>query len=85
VADFVYNIAHLQLLNGTMDLDTDDIRILLLTAATDEDPDDVDVQAVLARAGTTEATHTNYIPPFPSGGLPVRLSFFGPHSHAPVG
>jgi hypothetical protein len=55
MADFVYNIAKFQLLNGDIDFNLpDDIRILLLEAATDENADDVDVAAVLARAGTTE-------------------------------
>ena len=60
MADFVYNIAKFQLLNADIDFNApDDIRVLLLEAATDENPDDVDVQAVLARAGTTElATYT---------------------------
>jgi hypothetical protein len=61
VANFVYNIAKKQLLDGDIDFNApDDIRILLLQAATDEDPDDVNVQAVLARAGTTELTSTGY-------------------------
>lgn len=62
MANFVYNIAKKGLVDGTIDLDTagDDIRILLLQAATDEDPDDATVQAVLARAGTTELTSTGY-------------------------
>lgn len=62
MADFVYNIAKFQLLNGDLDFNApDDIRMLLLEAATDENPDDVDVQAVLARAGTTElATYTRH-------------------------
>jgi hypothetical protein len=55
MASFVYNIAKFQLLNGDIDFNApDDIRVLLLEAATDENPDDVDVAAVLARAGTTE-------------------------------
>jgi hypothetical protein len=61
VANFVYNIAKKQLLDGDIDFNApDDIRILLLEAATDENPDDVTVQAVLARAGTTELTSTGY-------------------------
>lgn len=60
MANFVYNIAKQGLMNGTIDLDADDIRILLLEAATDENPDDADVQAVLARAGTTELSSTGY-------------------------
>jgi hypothetical protein len=61
MANFVYNIAKKQLLDGDIDFNApDDIRILLLEAATDENPDDVDVQAVLARAGTTELTSTGY-------------------------
>ena len=55
MADFAYNIAKKQLLDGDLDFNApDDIRVLLLEAASDEDPDDVDVAAVLARAGTTE-------------------------------
>lgn len=55
MANFVYNIAKKQLLDGDIDFNLpDDIRVLLLEAATDENPDDVDVAAVLARAGTTE-------------------------------
>ena len=63
MADFIFNIAK----KATLDADIDhnapaDFRILLLSSATDEDKDDDDVQAVLARAGTTELTTsgTNY-------------------------
>lgn len=61
MADFTYNKAKLELLKGTIDLQEagDDVRLLFLEAATDENKDDLDVQAVLARAGTTElATYT---------------------------
>lgn len=60
MADFVFNIAKFQLLNGDIDFNApDDIEVLLLEAATDENADDVDIAAVLARAGTTElATYT---------------------------
>ena len=55
MADFVYNIAKFQLLNADLDFNApDDIRLILLEAATDENPDDADVAAVLVRAGTTE-------------------------------
>lgn len=61
MADFVYNVAKKQLLDGDLDFNApNDIRVLLLEAATDENPDDATVQAVLARAGTTELTSTNY-------------------------
>lgn len=62
MADFVYNVAKKAMLDGALDLDTsgDDIRVLLLEAATDENADDTTVQAVLARAGTTELTSTGY-------------------------
>ena len=60
MASFVYNIAKFQLMNGDLDLNApDDIRVILLEAASDEDKDDANVGVVLARAGTTElATYT---------------------------
>lgn len=61
MANFVYNIAKKQLLDGDLDFNLpQDIRVLLLESATDENPDDTTVQAVLARAGTTELTSTGY-------------------------
>lgn len=61
MADFVYNVAKEDILDSSFQLDgTDDIRVLLLEAASDENKDDATVQAVLARAGTTELTSTNY-------------------------
>ena len=57
MADFAYNVFKKQLLDGAIDLDTggDDIRVLLLKAASDENKGDATVQAVLARGGTTES------------------------------
>jgi hypothetical protein len=62
MADFVYNIAKFQVLGGDIDLSAggDDIRVLLLESATDENKDDTTITAVLARAGTTELTSTGY-------------------------
>jgi hypothetical protein len=57
-----YNIAKKQFFDADLDLNApDDIRCLLLEAATDANPDDADVAAVLARAGTTELTSTGYV------------------------
>lgn len=55
-----YNKARLGLADGSLELDTADIRVLLLEAASDLDADDDTVAAVLARAGTTELTSTGY-------------------------
>lgn len=60
MANVVYNVAKQQLMNGTLDLDTNDIRVLLLTANGDINIDDDTVDAVLARASTTEAAATGY-------------------------
>lgn len=61
MAAFVYNVACKQSLDGDLDFNApDDIRVLLLEAASDENKDDATVQAVLARAGTTELTSTGY-------------------------
>jgi hypothetical protein len=61
VANIVYNIAKKQLLDADLDFNLpNDIRVLLLQANTDHNPDDLSVQAVLARAGTTELTSTGY-------------------------
>jgi hypothetical protein len=57
----VYNKALFDLLNADLDFNLpDDIRVLLLEAATDVNPDDTTVSAVLGRAGTTELTSTGY-------------------------
>lgn len=61
MAAFTYNVAKKQLLDGDLDFNApNDIRVLLLEAATDENADDATVSAVLARAGTTELTSTGY-------------------------
>lgn len=62
MADFAYNVFKKTVLDGAIDLDTggDDIQVLLLEAATDENKDDATISAVLARAGTTELTSTGY-------------------------
>jgi hypothetical protein len=61
MANFLYNVAKKQLLDGDLDFDApQDIRVLLLETETDADPDDLTVAAVLARAGTTELTNTGY-------------------------
>lgn len=56
MADFAYNIAKKQLLDGLLDFDTggDVFHIILLEANSDVNPDDIDVTTVLGRAGTTE-------------------------------
>lgn len=61
MAAFIYNAAKKKILDGLLDFDTggDDIRMLLLEAASDENPNDADIGVVLGRAGTTElATYT---------------------------
>lgn len=60
MVNFVYNLAKQGLMNGTIDLDADTIRCLLLEAVdAANNKDDDDVAAVLVRAGTTElATYT---------------------------
>lgn len=55
-----YNRAMRDIFKGDLDFDVDVLHVLLLESATDLDPDDADVATVLARAGTTEATHTGY-------------------------
>lgn len=62
MANFVYTVAIKQAFDGALDLDTsgNDIRMLLLEAGSDVNKDDATVQAVLARAGTTELSSTNY-------------------------
>ena len=62
MADFAYNLFKADLLRGLIDLaagSPDDIRVLALQAASDEDKDDDDVAAVLARGGTTEMPTSN--------------------------
>ena len=51
MADFIYNRYCKFLADGNA---TDDIRVMLLEAASDENKDDATITAVLARAGTTE-------------------------------
>lgn len=62
MADVAYNIFKTDLMKGTINLEEagDDIRVLLLEANSDINVDDTTVQAVLARAGTTELTSTGY-------------------------
>lgn len=61
MASFVYNAAKKQLLDGDLDFNApDDIRVLLLEANSDVNPDDATIQAVLARAGTTELSSAGY-------------------------
>lgn len=61
MADFVYNVACKQLLDGDLDFDApNDIRVLLLESGSDVNKDDATIQAVLGRAGTTELSSTNY-------------------------
>ena len=60
MATFVYNIARKQLMDGALNLGADDLRMLLLEAAGDENPNDLDIAAVLARALTDELTSTGY-------------------------
>lgn len=55
-----YNVAKKRIIDGDLHFDTDDIRVLLLEAASDVNADDTTVQAVLARAGTTELTSSGY-------------------------
>lgn len=62
MADFAYNVACKQLLDGDLDFNApNDIRVLLLESKTDVNKDDLTITAVLARAGTTELTSTNYV------------------------
>ena len=60
MAQVVYNVKLKALLDGTFDFETADIRVLLLEANTDINPDDANVGAVLGRAGTTELTSSGY-------------------------
>ena len=58
MAETVYNVAKAQLMNGSLDLDTDDIRSLLLTGAVTIDPDHATVSAVVG--ANTEASDASY-------------------------
>lgn len=58
MAETTYNVAKTQLMNGSLDLDTDDIRALLLTGAVTIDADHATVAAVLA--ANTEASDASY-------------------------
>ncbi len=58
MAETVYNVAKTQLMNGSLDLDTDDIRSLLFTGAVSINPDHATVQAVVA--ANTEASDASY-------------------------
>lgn len=61
MAQTVYNIAKFQLMNADLDLNApDDIRVLLLEANSDINPDNATVSAVLGNAGTTEYSGTGY-------------------------
>lgn len=60
MATFVYRVAKQQKLLGDLHYDTDDIRVLLLQANSDVNSEDATIQAVLARAGTTELTSNGY-------------------------
>lgn len=58
MAETVYNVAKTNLMNGTLDLDTHDIRCALLVGAVTIDPDHATVQAVIA--ANTEASDASY-------------------------
>ena len=61
MADFAYNVACKQLLDGDLDFDApNDIRVMLLQEKSDVDKDDVLISDVLVRAGTVELFSTNY-------------------------
>lgn len=61
MANIYYNRAKKALVDADLDGNLpDDFRLLLLEASGDQDPDDATVQAVLARAGTTELTSAGY-------------------------
>lgn len=62
MAAFTYNVAKKALLDATLDFDLpNDIRVILLEANSDVNPDDATLAAVLARAGTTELSSTGYL------------------------
>lgn len=58
MASFVHNVAKKKLLEGTLDLDNDTIKILAITGAGTPNPDHATVTAVLA--ATAEANGTGY-------------------------
>lgn len=58
MAETVYNVAKASMMNGTLDLDLDDIRCLLLVGAVTINPDHATVTAVLAV--NTEASDASY-------------------------
>lgn len=58
MAETVYNVAKTNLMNGTLDLDTHDIRCALLVGAVTINPDHATVQAVIA--ANTEASDASY-------------------------
>jgi len=63
MADIIYNVAKAKIFSGDMDLNdqtADKFKVALLEASGDQNKDDATVQAVLARAGTTELTSSGY-------------------------
>jgi hypothetical protein len=58
MAETMYNAAKAGLMNGSIDLDTDDIRCLLLVGSVTINPDHADVAAVVA--ANTEASDGSY-------------------------
>lgn len=58
MAETVYNVAKAGLMDGSIDLDTDDIRALLLTGSVTIDADHATVAAVIA--ANTEASDGSY-------------------------
>lgn len=61
MADFAYNIACKEILDGDMDFNApSDFQVILLEAGSDLNKNDADIAAVLVRAGTDELTSTNY-------------------------
>ena len=63
MANIIYNVAKAKIFSADMDLNdptAGKFRVALLEATGDQNKDDTTVQAVLARAGTTELTSTGY-------------------------
>ena len=58
MAETIYNVAKFGWLTGAIDLETDDIRTLLLTGSVSINPDHADVAAVIA--ANTEASDGSY-------------------------
>lgn len=58
MAETVYNVAKTQLLNGSLDLDNDDIRAALLVGSVTINPDHATMSAVIA--ANTEASDGSY-------------------------